>query len=90
MDDVCVNSFTLEESVMPELLLLLLLPPPQKQTTVILCVNRKRRSRENLYLLLDKGRNLKTEDKEKAELLNHYFASVLVNDTSCFMSVHPL
>ena len=41
-------------------------------------INNKRRIRENLPPLLDAEGNIVTKDEEKAEVLNAYFASVLV------------
>ncbi|KFW71518.1 hypothetical protein AS28_08898, partial [Pygoscelis adeliae] len=39
-------------------------------------INDKKRARENLHPLLDAGGNIVTEDEEKAEVLNAFFASV--------------
>ncbi|KFW61745.1 hypothetical protein AS28_00352, partial [Pygoscelis adeliae] len=39
-------------------------------------INDKKRARENLHPLLDVGGNIVTENEEKAEVLNAFFASV--------------
>ena len=38
-------------------------------------INGKRRTKENFHPLLDTAGNVTTEDKEKAEVLNVFFAS---------------
>lgn len=38
-------------------------------------INNKRRTRENIYALLNAGENMVTKDKEKAKVLKAYFAS---------------
>ena len=43
--------------------------------------NSKRRARENLHPLLDANGNLVTKDRDKAEELNAFFASVFNNKT---------
>ncbi|KAF1517059.1 hypothetical protein FQV20_0009580, partial [Eudyptula albosignata] len=44
-------------------------------------INDKRRAKENLHPSLDGGGNIVTEDEEKAEVLNAFFASVFNNQT---------
>lgn len=43
----------------------------------------KRRTKENLHSLLYEAGNVTTEDKEKAEVLNASFMSVIKGQTSC-------
>ena len=52
-------------------------------------INSKRRTRENLHSLLDETRNVTTEDKEKADVLNASFTSVFKSQTS-YPQVSPL
>ena len=50
----------------------------------------KRRAKENLSPLLDVGRNIVTNNEEKAEVLNATFASVFNSRTSCSWGTQPL
>ena len=52
-------------------------------------INSKRRTRENLHSLLNEARNVTTEDKEKADILNAFFTSVLKRQTG-YPQVSPL
>lgn len=45
-------------------------------------IGNKKRTRENLGLLLNQMRNLVTQNMEKAELLNIFFASAFTSKTS--------
>ncbi|KAF1484195.1 hypothetical protein FQV17_0002995, partial [Megadyptes antipodes antipodes] len=45
-------------------------------------ISDKKRAKENLHPLLDAGGNVVTEDEEKAEVLNAFFASVFNRQTS--------
>ena len=53
-------------------------------------VSSKRKTRESLHSLLDAGGNMVTSDKEKAEVLNAFFASVFNSKTSCIEGISLL
>ena len=52
-------------------------------------INGKRKSRENLHPLLDSEGNLVTEDREKAEVLNTFFALVFKGKTCNSLGKQP-
>ncbi|KAK0674966.1 LIN1 transcriptase, partial [Pygoscelis papua] len=52
-------------------------------------INDKKRAKENLHSLLDAGGNIVTEDEEKVEVLNAFFASVFNRQTSYPQGTRP-
>ncbi|KAK4829846.1 hypothetical protein QYF61_006856 [Mycteria americana] len=49
----------------------------------------KRRAKENLQPLVDRGGNTVTKDEENAEVLNAFFASVFNSRASCSLGTQP-
>ncbi|KAF1504960.1 hypothetical protein FQV18_0002372, partial [Eudyptula minor novaehollandiae] len=52
-------------------------------------INDKKRAKENLHPLLDAGGNIVTEDEEKAEVLNAFFASDFNRQSSYPQGIQP-
>ncbi|KAK4828638.1 hypothetical protein QYF61_000286 [Mycteria americana] len=52
-------------------------------------ISSKRRAKENLWPLLDRGGNPVTKDEEKAEVLNAFFASVFNSRANCSLGTQP-
>jgi len=52
-------------------------------------INNKKRANESLHPLLDVGGNIATEDEEKAEVLNAFFASGFNNQTAYSQGSQP-
>ncbi|KAK4825598.1 hypothetical protein QYF61_000687 [Mycteria americana] len=52
-------------------------------------ISSKRRAKENLQPLLDRGGNIVTKDEEKAEVLNAFLASVFNSKTNCSLGTQP-
>ncbi|KAK4828536.1 hypothetical protein QYF61_027212 [Mycteria americana] len=52
-------------------------------------ISSKRRAKENLQPLLDRGGNTVTKDEEKAEVLNTLFTSVFNSKTNCSLVIQP-
>ncbi|KAK4823236.1 hypothetical protein QYF61_000096 [Mycteria americana] len=53
-------------------------------------ISSKRRAKENLQPLVDRGGNTVTRDEEKAEVLNAFFASVFNSRANCSLGTQPL
>ncbi|KAK4823940.1 hypothetical protein QYF61_008326 [Mycteria americana] len=53
-------------------------------------ISSKRRAKENLQPLVDRGGNRVTKDEEKAEVLNAFFASVFNSRANCSLGTQPL
>ncbi|KAK4809932.1 hypothetical protein QYF61_001659 [Mycteria americana] len=52
-------------------------------------ISSKRRAKENLQPLVDGGGNTVTKDREKAEVLNAFFASVFNSRADCSLGTQP-
>ncbi|KAK4815604.1 LOW QUALITY PROTEIN: hypothetical protein QYF61_004819 [Mycteria americana] len=52
-------------------------------------ISSKRRAKENLQPLVDRGGNTVTKDEEKAEVLNAFFASVFNSRADCSLGTQP-
>ncbi|KAK4830361.1 hypothetical protein QYF61_010138 [Mycteria americana] len=52
-------------------------------------ISSKRRAKENLQPLVDRGGNTVTKDEEKAEVLNAFFASVFNSRANCSLGTQP-
>ncbi|KAK4825649.1 hypothetical protein QYF61_001434 [Mycteria americana] len=53
-------------------------------------ISSKRRAKENLQPLTDRGGNTMTKDEEKAEVLNAFFVSVFNSRADCSMGIQPV
>ncbi|KAK4821972.1 hypothetical protein QYF61_006171, partial [Mycteria americana] len=53
-------------------------------------ISSKRRAKENLQPLVDRGGNTATKDEEKAEVLNAFFALVFNSRANCTLGTQPL
>ncbi|KAK4828821.1 hypothetical protein QYF61_000878 [Mycteria americana] len=52
-------------------------------------ISSKRRAKENLQPLVDRGGNTVTKDEEKAEVLNAFFASLFNSRDNCSLGTQP-
>ncbi|KAK4822905.1 hypothetical protein QYF61_023268 [Mycteria americana] len=52
-------------------------------------ISSKRRAKENLQPLVDRGGNTVTKDEEKAKVLNAFFASVFNSRANCSLGTQP-
>jgi len=62
----------------------------KNKKTFYKCIKSKRRAKLNLCPLLDAVGNMTTEDKEETEVLNAFFPSVFISQTSYpWGTLHP-